>query len=116
MKQRDLVRHLEKHGCEFLREGGNHTVYVNRKAMPMVLKTWDGVAVLPALLVPANVGGTKPKSPTLAISFLWPAFEVLLAGRFHFASIRVVAQTIFLQAVCEPVLRRVVSFEHSRTF
>ena len=32
MKRRDLIRHLEKHGCEFLREGGNHTVYVNRKA------------------------------------------------------------------------------------
>jgi len=30
MKRRDLVRHLEAHGCEFLREGGNHTVYVNR--------------------------------------------------------------------------------------
>ncbi len=32
MKRRDLIRHLEKHGCELLREGGNHTVYVNRKA------------------------------------------------------------------------------------
>ena len=31
MKRRDLVRHLERHGCEFLREGGNHTVYVNRR-------------------------------------------------------------------------------------
>ena len=30
MKRRDLVRHLERHGCEFLREGGKHTVYVNR--------------------------------------------------------------------------------------
>jgi mRNA interferase HicA len=30
MKRRDLIRHLEKHGCEILREGGNHTVYVNR--------------------------------------------------------------------------------------
>ena len=30
MKRRDLVRHLEAHGCEFLREGGNHSVYVNR--------------------------------------------------------------------------------------
>jgi predicted RNA binding protein YcfA (HicA-like mRNA interferase family) len=30
MKLRDLLRHLEKHGCEKLREGGNHTVYVNR--------------------------------------------------------------------------------------
>jgi mRNA interferase HicA len=32
MKRRDLLRHREKHGCEFLREGGNHTIYVNRRA------------------------------------------------------------------------------------
>ena len=32
MKRRDLIRHLEHHGCEFLREGGNHTIYVNRRA------------------------------------------------------------------------------------
>jgi mRNA interferase HicA len=32
MKRRSLIRHLESHGCELLREGGNHTVYVNRKA------------------------------------------------------------------------------------
>ncbi|NKE73688.1 type II toxin-antitoxin system HicA family toxin [Candidatus Manganitrophus noduliformans] len=30
MKRRDLIRHLERHGCELLREGANHTVYVNR--------------------------------------------------------------------------------------
>ena len=30
MKRRDPVRHLEGHGCTFLREGGNHTIYVNR--------------------------------------------------------------------------------------
>ncbi len=30
MKRRDLIRHLEKHGCEFSHEGGSHTVYVNR--------------------------------------------------------------------------------------
>jgi predicted RNA binding protein YcfA (HicA-like mRNA interferase family) len=30
MKRTDLTRHLERHGCEFLREGGSHTVYVNR--------------------------------------------------------------------------------------
>ena len=30
MKRKDLIRHLERHGCQFLREGGNHTVYVNR--------------------------------------------------------------------------------------
>lgn len=32
MKRRDLIRYLEAHGCEFLREGGNHSVYVNRAA------------------------------------------------------------------------------------
>jgi hypothetical protein len=26
MKRVDLIRHLERHGCEFLREGNNHTV------------------------------------------------------------------------------------------
>ena len=32
MKRRDLIRHLEKNGCELLREGANHTVFVNRPA------------------------------------------------------------------------------------
>jgi mRNA interferase HicA len=32
MKRRELIRHLEKNGCEFFREGGNHTIYVNRWA------------------------------------------------------------------------------------
>ena len=30
MKRLDLIRHLKSYGCEFLREGGNHTIYVNR--------------------------------------------------------------------------------------
>ena len=32
MKRRDLIRDLLSNGCELFREGGNHTVYVNRKA------------------------------------------------------------------------------------
>jgi len=32
VKLRDLLKHLHDHGCEFLREGGSHTVYVNRAA------------------------------------------------------------------------------------
>jgi len=32
MKRLDLIRHLERNGCEFLREGGSHTIYVNRAA------------------------------------------------------------------------------------
>jgi len=30
LKRRDLLQHLEVHGCQLLREGGNHLVYVNR--------------------------------------------------------------------------------------
>jgi len=32
VKRRALVRHLEEHGCELLREGANHSIYVNRPA------------------------------------------------------------------------------------
>jgi predicted RNA binding protein YcfA (HicA-like mRNA interferase family) len=32
VKRRDLIRHLDEHGCQFLREGGNHTVYINPTA------------------------------------------------------------------------------------
>lgn len=32
MKRIDLVGHLESNGCELLREGGSHSVYVNRSA------------------------------------------------------------------------------------
>ncbi len=30
VEQKDSVRHLEKNGCIFLCEGGNHTVIINR--------------------------------------------------------------------------------------
>jgi mRNA interferase HicA len=30
MKRVDLIRHLTRHGCEFLRVCENHTIYVNR--------------------------------------------------------------------------------------
>ena len=30
MKRRDLIQHLEQNGCQLLREGGRHTIYVNR--------------------------------------------------------------------------------------
>jgi predicted RNA binding protein YcfA (HicA-like mRNA interferase family) len=29
MKRQDLSTHLRRHGCEILREGGRHTVYIN---------------------------------------------------------------------------------------
>jgi mRNA interferase HicA len=32
VKRVELVRHLEQHGCLLLREGGSHSVFVNRVA------------------------------------------------------------------------------------
>ena len=32
MKRRDLVRHLESHGCVMRREGSRHTLYMNPAA------------------------------------------------------------------------------------
>ncbi|MFH1090199.1 MAG: type II toxin-antitoxin system HicA family toxin [Pseudomonadota bacterium] len=32
MKRHDLIRHLETHGCELFRQGGKHSVYMNRRA------------------------------------------------------------------------------------
>ncbi|MEO8725724.1 MAG: type II toxin-antitoxin system HicA family toxin [Acidobacteriaceae bacterium] len=29
MKRIDLIRYLEENGCKLLREGGNHTVFLN---------------------------------------------------------------------------------------
>jgi len=30
MKRIDLIRHLHRHGCQLLREGKEHSVYINR--------------------------------------------------------------------------------------
>jgi hypothetical protein len=35
VKRVDLVRHVEAHGCRLLREGANHSIYVN----PVARKT-----------------------------------------------------------------------------
>jgi predicted RNA binding protein YcfA (HicA-like mRNA interferase family) len=29
MKRQDLIRHIERHGCVFVQEGGKHTIYIN---------------------------------------------------------------------------------------
>jgi mRNA interferase HicA len=29
MKRRDLLRHLRQHGCEFVREGAEHSIWGN---------------------------------------------------------------------------------------
>jgi predicted RNA binding protein YcfA (HicA-like mRNA interferase family) len=32
VKRLELIRHLEMNGCQLLREGGSHSVYLNRAA------------------------------------------------------------------------------------
>jgi len=32
VKRNELVRHLEAHGCQLLREGARHSIFVNRAA------------------------------------------------------------------------------------
>jgi len=32
MKRRELIRHLEAHGCPFKREGASHSIYRNPAA------------------------------------------------------------------------------------
>ena len=29
MKRKDLLKHLRKHGCQFVREGGEHSIWEN---------------------------------------------------------------------------------------
>ena len=31
MKRKKLIKHLEKNGCVLLREGANHSIFVNRE-------------------------------------------------------------------------------------
>ena len=38
VKRRDIIRHLEKNGFFFLREGGNHTIYINEQGIRIPIK------------------------------------------------------------------------------
>jgi len=63
MKRLDLIRHLETHGCEFLREGGNHTIYVNRKtrkSSPMIVMPLCQVEIPARLVSEQRAGGWLP--------------------------------------------------------
>ncbi|CAN5232548.1 type II toxin-antitoxin system HicA family toxin [soil metagenome] len=49
MKRRELIRYLTKHGCELLREGGNHSWWHNpeqnkRAAVPRHNEVTDQLA------------------------------------------------------------------------
>jgi predicted RNA binding protein YcfA (HicA-like mRNA interferase family) len=33
MQRKKLIQHLEKYGCYLLREGGNHSIFINPKTL-----------------------------------------------------------------------------------
>ena len=50
MKRRDLLRHLRQHGCQFVREGGEHSIWENpannrRSSVPRHREILDYTAV-----------------------------------------------------------------------
>lgn len=62
MKRRDLIRHLESQGCEFVREGKEHALYLNRQmkrsaAVPRHREIPEGTvrAICRALGIPSPV-------------------------------------------------------------
>lgn len=61
MKRRDLIRYLESHGCELLREGGSHSWWHNpsqnkRSAVPRHREVNDHLA----RKICADLGIPKP--------------------------------------------------------
>ncbi len=38
VKRRDIIRHFEKNGWHFQREGGNHTIFTNDKGRSIAIK------------------------------------------------------------------------------
>jgi predicted RNA binding protein YcfA (HicA-like mRNA interferase family) len=63
MKRKDLVKHLRRHGCEFVREGASHSIWKNRKnsAQSAVPRHHEIVSIT-ALKICDQLGIPRPKS------------------------------------------------------
>ena len=64
MKRKALIGHLQDHGCEFVREGGSHTIWRNpqtgrKEAIPRhnELKKHLALSICRNLSVPEPLGG-----------------------------------------------------------
>ena len=56
MKRIDLIRHLERHGCQFVREGKEHTLYINRQTKKSIQNvSAEALDVLMEYAYPGNV-------------------------------------------------------------
>ena len=61
MKRADLIRHLLQHGCELLREGGAHSVYVNRaKRLSSTVPRHREINEFLAVKIAKDLGVPKP--------------------------------------------------------
>jgi len=63
VKRADLLRHLERHGCELLREGGSHSIYVNRgKRLASTVPRHREINDFLAAKIAKDLGVPKPGS------------------------------------------------------
>jgi hypothetical protein len=55
MKRRDLLRHLEQHGCKALREGASHSIWSNpglaaKRPFPAILRSKNTLHIPSAVI------------------------------------------------------------------
>ena len=65
MKRRDLLQHLRNHGCQFVREGGEHSIWENpatnrRPSVPRhrEFPNFTAERICKQLIVPAPPGAS----------------------------------------------------------
>jgi len=61
MKRSALIRHLSKHGCELLREGGRHSIWKNSQTGEMAaVPRHNEIRELMARKICKDLGITEP--------------------------------------------------------
>jgi hypothetical protein len=72
MKRLELIRHLQDHGCALLREGGRHSVFVNRLRDPAEVED-----VTQEAFIKARSGSLRPSPGTARSTSFWRARSVV---------------------------------------
>jgi LAO/AO transport system kinase len=82
MKRTDLIRHIEAHGCVFVREGGKHTIYKNPRMahLPRCLVTGRSKRVWRARFAMISASRAHKKFSLMAVAITSTELERILAG------------------------------------
>ena len=63
MKRLNLIRHIRKHGCVFVREGGKHSVFFNPETDRIsIVPRHNEIQIFLANKICRDLGISKPKS------------------------------------------------------